>query len=88
MGFSRQEYWSRLSFPTPGDLPNSGIKPIFLVSPVRAPMHTHTHTHTHTRLSRQHLLLNEEILNHEKLFQKNRGSSSITEWLNILRQGT
>ena len=27
MGFSRQEYWSRLSFPTPGDLPDSGIKP-------------------------------------------------------------
>jgi len=27
MEFSRQEYWSRLPFPTPGDLPNSGIKP-------------------------------------------------------------
>ena len=27
MGFSRQEYWSGLSFPSPGDLPNSGIKP-------------------------------------------------------------
>ena len=27
MGFSRQEYWSRLPFPSPGDLPNSGIKP-------------------------------------------------------------
>ena len=26
MGFSRQEYWSRLSFPSPGDLPNPGIK--------------------------------------------------------------
>ena len=25
--FSRQEYWSGLSFPSPGDLPNSGIKP-------------------------------------------------------------
>ena len=24
--FSRQEYWSRLSFPSPGDLPNPGIK--------------------------------------------------------------
>ena len=28
MGFSRQEYWSRLPFPSPGDLPNSGIKPM------------------------------------------------------------
>ena len=27
MGFSRQEYWSGLPFPPPGDLPNSGIKP-------------------------------------------------------------
>ena len=27
VGFSRQEYWSGLSFPSPGDLPNSGIKP-------------------------------------------------------------
>ena len=27
MGFSRQEYWSRLPFPSPGDLPNPGIKP-------------------------------------------------------------
>jgi len=29
MGFSRQEYWSGLSFPTPQDLPNSGIEPTF-----------------------------------------------------------
>ena len=27
MGFSRQEYWSRLTFPSPGDLPKTGIKP-------------------------------------------------------------
>ena len=27
MEFSRQEYWSWLPFATPGDLPNSGIKP-------------------------------------------------------------
>ena len=27
MEFSRQEYWSGLSFPTPGDLPNPGIEP-------------------------------------------------------------
>ena len=26
MGFSRQEYWSGLSFPPPGDLPNPGIE--------------------------------------------------------------
>ena len=27
MGFSRQEYWSGLPFPSPGDLPSSGIEP-------------------------------------------------------------
>jgi len=27
MGFSKQEYWSGLSFPHPGHLPNPGIKP-------------------------------------------------------------
>ena len=28
MGFSRQEYWSGLPFPSPGDLPDPGIKPV------------------------------------------------------------
>ena len=27
MGFPRQEDWSRLPFPSPGDLPNPGIEP-------------------------------------------------------------
>ena len=27
MGFSRQEYWSGLSFPSPGGLPNLGLEP-------------------------------------------------------------
>ena len=33
MGFPRQEYWSGLLFPFPGDLPYPGIKPTSLVSP-------------------------------------------------------
>ena len=33
MKFSRQEYWSGLPFPFPGDLPDPGIKPASLVSP-------------------------------------------------------
>ena len=32
MGFSRQEYWSGLPFPSPGDLPEPGIEPASLVS--------------------------------------------------------
>ena len=30
MGFSRQEYWGGLPFPTPGDLPDPGIEPLSL----------------------------------------------------------
>ena len=33
MGFPRQEYWSRLPFSSPLDLPNSGIEPVSLASP-------------------------------------------------------
>ena len=36
MGFSRQEYWRRLPFPSPGDLSNPGIEPTSLVSPALA----------------------------------------------------
>jgi len=27
MGFSRQQYWSGLPFPSPGDLPDLGVNP-------------------------------------------------------------
>ena len=36
MEFSRQEYWTGLPFPTPGDLPDPGIKPVSLASPALA----------------------------------------------------
>ena len=36
MEFSRQEYWSGLSFPTPGDFPKPEIRPMSLVSPTPA----------------------------------------------------
>ena len=32
LGFSRQEYWSVLSCPLPGDFPNPGSKPMLLMS--------------------------------------------------------
>ena len=35
-GFFRQEYWSGLPCPPPADLPDSGIKPTFLISPALA----------------------------------------------------
>ena len=44
--FSRQEYWSGLPFPPPGDLLDPGVKPTFLLSPALSPalpgtMHHH-----------------------------------------------
>ena len=36
MGFSRQEYWSGLPCPPPGDLPDPGIEPVCLTSPALA----------------------------------------------------
>ena len=35
-GFSRKEYWSGMSCPPPGDLPNPGIEPTSLMSPALA----------------------------------------------------
>ena len=36
MGFFRQERWSGLPFPPPGDFPDPGIKPVSPVSPALA----------------------------------------------------
>ena len=36
MRFSRQEYWSEVPFPSPGDLPDSGIEAMSPVSPALA----------------------------------------------------
>ena len=36
MGFSRQDYWSGLSCPPPGDLTDAGIEPTALTSPALA----------------------------------------------------
>ena len=33
-GFPKQEYWSGLPFPSLGDLPNPGIEPVSLISPI------------------------------------------------------
>ena len=36
MGFSRQEHWSGLPFPLPGDLPNPGTEPTSPLPPALA----------------------------------------------------
>ena len=49
MGFSRQECWSGLPCPPPGDLPDSEIEPASLTSPALARARVHTHTHIYRR---------------------------------------
>ena len=43
MGFSRQEYWSGLPCPPPGDLPDPGIEPTSFMSPALAGRFFTTH---------------------------------------------
>ena len=54
MEFSRQEYWSGLPFPSPGDLPNPRIEPgspalqtDALPSEAHIYIYTHIYIHTH-----------------------------------------
>ena len=60
MGFSRQEYWSGLPCPPPGDLPDPGMERVSLASPAMASgffttsstweaQCVYTHTYPHTR---------------------------------------
>ena len=66
MEFSRQEYWSRLPFPTPEDLPNPGIKPTSPVSSVLAGRFFTTEPpgkpQTDTQIHKQWLSLGNKIL--------------------------
>ena len=58
MGFSRHKYWSRLPFPSPGDLPNPGIKPLSpalalaggFFTCVYVCVYTHVHTYTYIHI--------------------------------------
>ena len=54
-GFYRQEYWSGLPFPSPGDLSNPRMEPGSPALqadalPSEPPGKTHTHTHTHKKM--------------------------------------
>ena len=56
MGFPRQEYWSGLPSPSPGDLPDIGIEPLspdlavgfFTADIGEAHVCIYIHTHTYT----------------------------------------
>ena len=80
--FSRQEYWSGLPCPSPGDLPNTGIEPLSLTSPALAgkffttsatweashpPLYTLKHTCT---LIWIYLKWNSSLLRNQKIKKK------------------
>ena len=54
MGFSRQEHWSRLPFPPPGDFPKPGIEPEPPVSPTLAGRLRHCTPTTHKTVFKGH----------------------------------
>ena len=58
MGFSRQEYWSALLFPPPGDLPDPGIKPRSPALQADSLSHEHPKYHilVHTLLAESQIM--------------------------------
>ena len=61
MGFSRHEYWSGLSYPSPGDLPDPGIEAMSVTSPAVAAGFVTTST-TWEALSASRVLLKNYLL--------------------------
>ena len=65
MGYPRQEYWSGLPFPSPGDLLDPGIEPkspalvgrFFTIEPPRKPYSTYKRTYFNSGLIKSSLLV-------------------------------
>ena len=53
MGFPRQEDWSGLPFPHPGNLPDPGIESVFPVAPALAGDSPKFHMYPHPSLSHE-----------------------------------
>ena len=69
MGFPRQEYWSGLPFPPPGDLPNPGIEPASPGSPALADrIFYHLATWEGHTLIKHYLILSSHMIFFEGLF--------------------
>ena len=82
MGFSRQEYWSGLPLPTPGDLPNPGTEPaspkspalaggFFTTEPPENPYVIESNRNLHGGVSQ--LYLKNKLIEKEIRFVVNRG---------------
>ena len=62
MQFSREEYWSRLPCPLPGDLPDPGIEPVSLTSPALAGrFFTMSTTRTHRQMGKWGMQLDRKL---------------------------
>ena len=83
MGFSRQEYWSGLPCPLPGDLPNPETEPASPVSPEMAGgffypwviQERPTHTHMHVCMKRK---------DHPKIYITSQENSQLMSFFRML----
>ena len=58
MGISREEYWSGLLWPPPGDLPDPGIQPVFYISCIGRQVLPTSATWVHENIPLVHLSSN------------------------------
>ena len=90
MEFSRQEYWSGLPFPPPGDLPYPGIKPMSLTSPALADRFFTTSatweapTLKYQTEAIQFLRFQVSVFKYLYVFKiKHKGTSLVAQWLRV-----
>ena len=80
MGFSRDEYWSGLPCPPPGDLPNPGIEPESLMFPALAGRFFTTSATWEAQISKENekkkkFFLRKKKVKKEKIWESGRGSN-------------
>ena len=80
MEFSRQEYWSRLPFPPPGDLPDPGIEPMSPLSPAMAGGFFTTETPGKPLVLVKCLKEQEDISGNAEWAAQKRNRASFTSW--------
>ena len=76
MGFSRQEYWSGLPLPSPGDLPDTGIELTSFMSPALA---GRFFTTSATHEIKRHLLFGRKVMTNLDSILKNRDITLLTK---------
>ena len=87
IGFSRQEYWSRLPCPPPGDLPDPGTEPTTLKSPALAGKLFTTSTTWEALGEREATRNGIEMLAKEISASRCRGAGTLVfcYWYNLLK---